>query len=69
MQYGSFPVAAYQGNTTFPPGYNVKRSYLIAIAVSTNDSVASVELEKPAAGSWFLAAFTEDRNDQVIKKV
>ena len=69
QQYGSIPVALYDGNLTFPNGFDLSRSYLSHRTVSSNGSVVSVQVSKPIAGTWFTAAFIEIRDSQTVKKV
>lgn len=62
-------MAEYHGKTTFPKGFVLRRSYLNSTVLRSDDLPVTLELENPVPGTWFLAAFVEKKDDQVIKKV
>lgn len=68
-QYGSIPVAEYNGKATFPKDFILRRSYLNGTSLPSDESLLSLRLEQPLAGTWFFGALVEKQDDQVIKKV
>ncbi len=65
LQHGSIPVINPL-NESFPDRFNLRRSFLTLLVVSSNKTSLHHEITHPLPGVWFAAAFLGDYVDDSI---
>ena len=69
MQQGSIPVINPLGET-YPPDFNIQRTGLRNLTISSNNTLVLYTIESPLPGSWFAAAYLGDYiDDSITQKV